>query len=77
MQTCIGLDVRPHGALGSIELAWMVHARDLYCLKTVVSGEDPIWTALHSTGITEAFHLPSVPAEISEDQLPTAKPEID
>lgn len=71
---CIGLGARPRSALDTIELAWLVHARDVYCLKTVASEEDPIWAALRSTGIREVFHLPSVPAEIREDQLPMAKP---
>jgi hypothetical protein len=47
------------------------------CLKTIISEQDFIWTALRSTGIKEVFHVPSVPLTIDEDQLKLAKPEID
>ena len=70
----IGLDVRPRLHLGSIGSGFMVVGPHVVCLKTRVSGQDGSWTALRATGISEVFHMPSVPAGITESQLHIAKP---
>ena len=74
LQPCIGLDYRTRSALESLGMQFIVHGADLYCLKTVISEEDPVWTALRSTGVDHVIHLPSLPAEIPEDQREFAKP---
>lgn len=71
----IGLDVRPRSALGSLGFGFMVVGPHVVCLKTVVSEQDPVWTFLRATGISEVFHMPSVPAGIAKSILPTAKPD--
>jgi len=70
----IGLDVRPRLQLGSLGFGFMVVGPNVVCLKTRVSEQDPTWTFLRDTGISEVFHLPSVPARIAESDLHTAKP---
>jgi len=40
-----------------------------------VREDDPVWTAIRSTGIEGVIHLTSVPAEIKLDELSVAKPE--
>ena len=70
----IGLDLRPRLHLGLLGFGFMLLGPHIVCLKTVVSTEDPAWTILRSTGVTEVFHIPSIPAAIREEELPTAKP---
>jgi len=74
LQPSIGLDDRPRLALGLLGFGFLVQGKEVFSLKTVLSELDPVWAALRSTGIEEVWHLPSVPMEISEDQLPIAKP---
>lgn len=69
----IGLDVRPRSYLGSIGFGFMVVGPHVVCLKTRVSEQDPTWTVLRDTGISEVFHMPSVPACINESDLHIAK----
>lgn len=71
---CIGLDVRRRMQLGSLSMGFMLVGPHVVCLKTAISEQDPVWTALRSTGIAEIFHIPSVPTTISETQLEVAKP---
>ncbi len=70
----IGLDVRPRLHLGSIGFGFMLVGPRIICLKTVISEKDPAWTALRASGVTEVYHVPSLPSAIDEDQLPIAKP---
>ncbi len=70
----IGLDVRPRLGIGSLGFGFMLVGPHIVCLKTVVSERDPVWAVLRSTGISEVFHLPSVPAGIAESDLRVAKP---
>lgn len=70
----IGLDVRPRLHLGSLGFGFMLVGPYIVCLKTHVTEQDPVWTVLSSMGISEVFHIPSVPANIPESDLPTAKP---
>lgn len=70
----IGLDVRPRLHFGSLGFGFMHVGPHIVCLKTVVSEQDPVWTVLRGTGISEVFHIPSVPAGIAESDLHTAKP---
>lgn len=74
LQPCIGLDYRPRSALDSLGMQLLIHGSELYCLKTEVSERDPIWTAVRSTGIDRVTYLPSLPAEITHEQLSIAKP---
>lgn len=75
LQPTIGLDYRPRLALGRLGLGFLVQAQDVFALKTVVNELDPAWAALRSTGIEKVYHLPSIPIEIGEEQMPIAKPE--
>jgi len=74
LQPCLGLDARPRSALESLGMQFLIHGSELYCLKTAVSENNPIWTALRATGIDRVIHLPSLPAEVAPDQLAIAKP---
>lgn len=69
----VGLDVRYRLELGSLGTAFLLVGSQIACLKTVVSEQDPVWTVLRATGISEAFHVPSLPAAIGEDELSVAK----
>jgi hypothetical protein len=51
----------------------MVIGNNIICLKTKVSERDPVWTILRATGVTEVYHVPSIPAGISEADLAVAK----
>jgi hypothetical protein len=70
----IGLDVRYRLQLGTLDFGFMVVGPHVVCLKTIVSKCDPTWTAIRDTGISEVFHVPSVPAAITKADLQTAKP---
>jgi hypothetical protein len=70
----IGLDVRPRLHIGSLGFGFMLVGPHIVCLKTLVSGQDPVWTVIRGMGISEVFHIPSVPASIAESDLHTAKP---
>jgi hypothetical protein len=74
LQQPIGLDLRPRSALETLGFGFLVHGTLIYCLKTQVREDDPVWTCLRSTGIEHVIHLPSVPAEIALDELPLARP---
>ena len=74
LQHPIGLDVRPRSALETLGFGFLVHGPLIYCLKTQVREDDPVWTVLRSTGIEHVIHIPSLPSEITIDELPTAKP---
>ena len=70
----IGLDIRPRTHLEALGFGFMVVGPHVVCLKTKVVEQDPVWATLRSTGISEVYHLPSVPAEIAEPDLAIAKP---
>ncbi len=74
--TCIGLDVRPRSHLETLGFGFMVIEGTIVCLKTHVSENDPVWTILRATGITELYHVPSIPAGIDEADLAVAKPSV-
>ena len=69
----VGLDVRYRLELGSLGIGFMLVGSQIACLKTVVSEHDPVWTVLRAAGISEVFHVPSIPTAIDEDELPIAK----
>jgi hypothetical protein len=71
---CIGLDVRPRSHLNTLGFGFMTIGRNILCLKTNISENDPVWTILRATGVTEVYHLPSIPVGISESNLPVTKP---
>lgn len=75
LQQPIGLDLRPRSALETLGFGFLVHGPLIYCLKAQAREDDPIWTVLRSTGIEDVIHFPSVPAEITPDELSIAKPE--
>lgn len=74
LSTVIGLEVRYRHQLGSLGFGFMLVGPHVICLKTVVSEQDPTWTTLRATGISEVFHIPSTQAAIKKDELNTAKP---
>ncbi|MFT5405683.1 MAG: hypothetical protein ACI9DF_004538 [Verrucomicrobiales bacterium] len=74
LQPWIGLEDRPRSLLETLGFDFLIHGPDVFCLKARVREEDPVWPVLRSTGIEEVYHLPSVPAEITEGQLDIAKP---
>ncbi len=74
LSPCIGLDLRRRMQLGSLGFGFMLFGSHVVCLKTTLSEQDPVWTALRSTGIAEVFHIPSVPTTINEDQLQISRP---
>ena len=47
----------------------MVFGQKIICLKTKISEEDFTWTALRSTGISEVYHLPSLPLTKPRDEV--------
>ena len=69
----VGLDVRYRLELGLLGMAFLLVGSQIACLKTVISEQDPVWTVLRDTGISEVFHVQSLPAAIDEDELPVAK----
>jgi hypothetical protein len=75
LQQPIGLDYRPRSALETLGFGFLVHGPLIYCLKTQVREDDPVWAVLRSTGVESVIHIPSVPAEITPDELPIAKPQ--
>ena len=74
MQQPIGFNLRPRSALETLGFGFLVHGSLIYCLKCHVREDDPAWTVLRSTGIEHVIHIPSVPAEITPDELSLAKP---
>ena len=75
MSQTIGLDVRYRLQLGSLGFGFMLMGSHIVCLKTNVAPDrDPVWTVLRGTGVTEVFHIPSISAAISEDELSVSKP---
>ena len=74
--TCIGLDVRPRSHLETLGFGFMVIGGTIVCLKTNVSENDPVWTILRAIGVTEVYHVPSIPAGINEADLAVAKPSV-
>ncbi len=70
----IGLDVRTRMHFRSLGFGFMLVGPHIVCLKTVVSGQDPVWTVLRDAGIAEVFHMPSVPAGIADADLHIEKP---
>lgn len=69
----IGLEVRSRLQLENLGFGFLVVGPHVVCLKTHINEQDPVWEALRRTGITEVYHLPSVPIAIEEDRLPDAK----
>ncbi len=68
------LDICPRLQLGLLDFAFAILGGDVICLKTNTSEEHPMWGALALTGISEVYHIPSIPAAILEHELALAKP---
>jgi hypothetical protein len=60
----IDMDHRPRSLLDMLIFSFLIHGKDLYCLKIKPDPMDPVWTLFRSTGLREAYALPSVPIEI-------------
>jgi hypothetical protein len=69
----IGLDVRRRMQLGRLGFGFAVLGSRIICLKTAISSEDQVWTALRLSGIEAVYHLPSVPAGITDAEFALAK----
>jgi hypothetical protein len=67
------LDPRLRSALGTVGFGFMVIESSILCLKTKVSSQDPTWTILRATEISEVYHLPSLPNGIREADLAISK----
>jgi len=70
----IGLDIRPRSALETLGFSFLVLGPLVFCLKTHVTEQDPMWTCLRGEGIESVVHVPSVPAEIGPEEASIAKP---
>lgn len=70
----IGLDVRYRSHLGTLFFGFLIVGPHIVCIKTDVSEKDFTWTALRTTGVTEVFHVPSIPIAIREEDLQITKP---
>jgi hypothetical protein len=66
MYTCLGLDLRPRLALGSILLEFLVLGKTVYCLRTKPMPDDPVWGMLTAGGTHRVVRMPAIPAK----QLP-------
>lgn len=72
-QQVIDLDARPRSALESIVFQFMILGSKVFTLRKTLSEEDPMWTAVRASGIEQLYHLPSLPGQITENQLEAAK----
>jgi hypothetical protein len=75
LQHPIGLELRSRSALETLGFGFLIHGPLIYCLKTQLREDDPVWTAIRASGIEDVIHFPSVPAEIRPGELAIAKPE--
>jgi hypothetical protein len=73
----IGLEIRKRLELGVLCFGCLAIGPHLVCVKSNLNEHDPTWLMLRSAGVTELFHMPSVPLEIRADQLTIVKPEAD
>lgn len=62
----IDMDHRPRSLLNTLFFSFIIHGQDLYSLKIKPTPIDPVWEIFHSTGLREAYALPSVPLQIEE-----------
>jgi hypothetical protein len=70
---CKGFNSYPRLELGVLGFGFMVIGQSILCLKTKISSDDPVWMALLASGIREVYHLPSIPAGVSESDLAVTK----
>jgi hypothetical protein len=70
---CQGFKSYPRLELGVLGFGFMVVGQSVLCLKTKIAADDPIWVALIASGIHEIYHLPSIPAGISDSDLAITK----
>lgn len=75
LEPVIGMDHRSKSALGTVGMGFFALGHDIWsCKRTIDAANDPVWTALRSTGVDRVIHLPSVPMEIEEKDRLLAKP---
>jgi hypothetical protein len=70
---CQGIKSYPRLELGVLGFGFMVVGQSILCLKTKIAPDDPVWVALIASGIHEIYHLPSIPAGISDSDLAITK----
>jgi hypothetical protein len=70
---CKGFNSFPRLELGVLGFGFMVVGRSILCLKTKIIADDPVWMAFLASGVSEVYHLPSIPAGISESDLAITK----
>jgi hypothetical protein len=58
----IDLDVRTRLEMEQLRLDFLVHGQKIYCLRTALTQQDPLWDYAARGGLRELLHLPSVPA---------------
>jgi hypothetical protein len=70
---CKGFTSYPRLELAMLGFGFMVIGQSIICLKTKISSDDPVWVALLAGGISEVYHLASIPAGINETDLAITK----
>jgi hypothetical protein len=68
-----GFESCPRLQLEVLGFGFMVIGQSILCLKTKISSDDPVWMALLAGGATQVYHLPSIPAGISNADLAITK----
>jgi hypothetical protein len=70
----IGIDVRRRNELLKLAMFFMVLRDKIICLRSNLREDtDPAWSIFANHQITEVTHLPSVPMEVTKEQLLKAK----
>lgn len=71
----IGMDIRKRLQLGSIVFGFLVHGPYVVYLGKRIDAAHRVWEIVSRSGITEIYHLPSVPLGIGPEDLKIAKPD--
>jgi hypothetical protein len=70
----IGMDVRKRSELGNLKFGFLVVGTHIVYIRPEIVESEMIWDMVAKSGATEVYHMPSIPVEISEAMLATAKP---
>lgn len=73
-EVIIGMDVRKRSELGTVGFGFLVVGGQVICTKVQAVNSDTIWEELAKIGVSEVYHMPSIPIEIPAEMLTTAKP---
>ena len=68
------MDVRKRSELGTVGFGFLVVEGQIICTKVQAVNSDTIWEELAKIGVSEVYHMPSIPIEIPAEMLTTAKP---